>query len=389
LSDAPLRVGVVGCGNVTVARHIPAVNRLAGASVVAVADAIEARAATGRQVAELPESQAFSSFSAMADACDLDYALVAVPPFVRRVIVEDAFARGLDVLSEKPLATRPSEAALMIERGRSLGRKLGMVHNYLYFPEYQLVRELIDQGEVGELRHIATNFLSVPDAPGNDEFQPRWRHDVEAAGGGVLMDMIHVFYLAEFLMGGQIAGVSAVVDNFGLPNEQVEDFVLAHLFFPEGYASVNLSWGEGPGGLEVTGSRGRILAFYEDFTTGPFSTFDELTLVNESGKKSYRPRRGQEVIDDTFDVLHLDFLEAVRDDRDPVATGEDGARSLQAALATYSSGMLGRRIPLPLGVDDPVFQEGVVGLRNIPPQDLDRLRRKSLFGMRPVGDALS
>lgn len=386
MSETPLRLGVVGCGNVTVERHIPAVNRLEGASVVAVADPAATRVAAGRRVAELPESQAFSSFSAMADACDLDYVLVAVPPSARRVMVEDAFERGLDVLSEKPLATRPSEAALMIERGRSLGRKFGMVHNYLYFPEYRLVRELIDQGEVGELRHIATNFLGVPDAPGNDEFRPRWRHDVEQAGGGILMDMIHVFYLAEHLMGSQIAGVSAVVDNLGLPNEEVEDFVLAHLYFPDGYASVNLSWGQGPGGLEVTGSTGRILAFYEDFTTGPFSTFDELTLVNESGKKTYRPRRGQEVIDDTFDALHLDFLQAIRDDRDPVATGEDGARTLQAALATYSSGMLGRRIPLPLRVDDPIFQDGVVGLRNIPPHEIDPLRRKSLFGMRPVGD---
>jgi len=389
VTETALRLGVVGCGNVTVERHIPAVNRLEGARVVAVADTVDTRLAAARQIAGLPESQTFSSFSAMADACDLDYVLIAVPPSVRRDMVEDAFERGLDVLSEKPLATRPSEAAHMNERARNLGRKYGIVHNFLFFPEYRLVRELIDQGEVGELRHIATNFLGVPDAPGNDEFRPRWRHDVEEAGGGVLMDMIHVFYLAEYLMGGQISGVSAVVDNLGLPDEQVEDFVLAHLYFPEGYASVNLSWSQGPGGLEVTGSRGRILVFYEDFTTGPFSTFDELTLVNESGKKIYRPRGGQEVIDDTFDALHQDFLEAVRDNRDPVATGEDGARSLQAALATYSSGMLGRRVPLPLGVDDPIFQEGVIGLRRISPQEFDPLRSKSLFGMQPVGDSPS
>lgn len=389
MTETALKLGVVGCGNVTVERHIPAVNRLEGARVVAVADPVDTRVAAAREVAELLDSQAFSSFSAMADACELDYVLVAVPPSVRRAIVEDAFERGLDVLSEKPLATRPADAAQMIERAQSLGRKFGMVHNYLFFPEYRLVRDLVDQGEVGELRHIATNFLGVPDASGNDDFRPRWRHDVEEAGGGVLMDMIHVFYLAEYLMGDPIAGVSAVVDNLGLPDEQVEDFVLAHLYFPESYASVNLSWSQGPGGLEVTGSRGRILAFYEDFKTGPFSTFEELTLVNETGKKVYRLRGGQETIGDTFDALHLDFFEAVRDDRDPVATAEDGARSLQAALATYSSGMSGRRVPLPLGVDDPIYREGVVGLRHIPAQEFDSFSRRSLFGMQPVGDTTS
>ena len=384
-----MRLGVVGCGNVTVERHIPAVNRLDGAQVAAVADPIDTRVAAARAVAELPESQVFNSFSAMVDTCELDYVLVAVPPSIRRAIVEDAFERGLDVLSEKPLATRPSEAAQMIERAQSLGRKFGMVHNYLFFPEYRLVRELVDQGEVGEVWHIATNFLGVPDYPGNKEYRPGWRHDAEEAGGGVLMDMIHVFYLAEYLIGHQIAGVSAVVDNLGLPDEQVEDFVLAHLYFPESYASINLSWSQGPGGLEVTGSRGRILVFYEDFKTGPFSTFEEMTLVNEAGKKVYRPRGGQEALDDTFDEVHGDFIEAIREDRDPIATAQDGARSLQAALATYFSGMLGCRVPIPLEEDDPIFQEGVAGLRHVPPQEFDRLRRKSLFGMQPVGGTTS
>jgi predicted dehydrogenase len=382
-------VGAVGCGNVTVNRHIPAVNRLEGAQVVAVADPTASRALAALQAADLPSSMSFDSFDAMAAACELDYLVVGAPQSVRLPIIEHAFERGLDVLSEKPIATRPSDAAHIVERAQELGRTFGMVHNYLYFPEYRLVRELIDQGEVGELRHIAINLLGIPDDPGNEDYSPRWRHDVEAAGGGVLMDLIHVYYLAEYLMGSQISGVSAVVDNFGLPGEQVEDFVLAHLYFPEGYASVNVSWSQGPGGIEVTGSEGRILAFYEDFKTGPFSTFDEMTLVNGAGKKTFQPRQGTEVIDDTFDDLHKDFLQAIRDGRDPVATAEDGARTLQAALATYSSGMLGSRIPLPLSADDPVYQEGVVGLRRSSIDEFDPLRRKPLFGLQPVGDTTS
>jgi len=389
VNQAALRVGAVGCGNVVVVRHIPAVNRVEGAQVVAVADPVEARARTAQEAAGLPASMAFNSLEAMAQTCELDYVVVGVPPSVRRPIVEKAFELGLDVLTEKPIATRPSEAAKMIERAQALGRKFGMVHNYLYFPEYRLIRELIDQGEVGELQHIAINLLGVPDDPGNEEYRPRWRHDIEAAGGGVLMDLIHVFYLAEFLMSSQISGVSAVVDNFGLPEVQVEDFVLAHLYFPKGYASVNVSWSQGPGGLEVTGSHGRILAFYEDFETGPFSTFDEMTLVNDAGKKTYQPRHRTEATDDTFDELHRDFIEAIREGHEPAGTAQDGARSLQAALATYASGMLGRRVPLPLSSDDPIYQEGVVGLRHDSTDEVDQLRRKTLFGMQPVGETTS
>ncbi len=389
MNQAALRVGAVGCGNVVVVRHIPAVKRVEGAQVVAVADPMDARAHAAQEAAGLPASMAFDSLEAMTKACALDYLVVGVPPSVRRPIVEKAFELGLDVLTEKPIATRPSEAARMIELAQALGRTFGMVHNYLYFPEHRLIRELIDQGEVGELLHIAINLLGVPDDPGNEEYRPRWRHDVDAAGGGVLMDLIHVFYLAEFLMSSQISGVSAVVDNFGSTEEQIEDFVLAHLYFPNGYASVNVSWSQGPGGLEVTGSRGRILAFYEDFKTGPFSTFDEMTLVNEAGKKTYQPRRGTEVTDDTFEELHRDFIGAIRESREPAGTAQDGARSLQAALATYASGMLGRRVPLPLSPDDPIYQDGVIGLRHGSTDEVDRLRRKTLFGMQPAGETTS
>ena len=370
-------------------RHIPAVSRIEGAQVVAVADPVNSRARAAQEAAGLPASMAFVSLHAMAAACELDYLVVGVPPSLRRPIVEAAFELGLDVLTEKPIATCPSDADKMIEQAQALGRKFGMVHNYLYFPEYRLIRELVEQGEVGELQHITVNLLGVPDDPGNEEYRPRWRHDLGSAGGGVLMDMTHVFYLAEFLMDGQISGVSAVVDNFGSPEEQIEDFVLAHLYFPKGYASVNVSWSQGPGGLEVTGSRGRIMAFYEDFKTGPFSTFDKMTLVNDAGIKTYQPRHGTEATDDTFDELHKDFIEAIREDRNPVGTAQDGARTLQAALATYASGMLGRRVPLPLSVDDPIYQEGVVGLRHSSTDGVDRLRRKTLFGMRPVGDTTS
>jgi len=389
VNQSALRMGAVGCGNVVVERHIPAVNRVEGAQVVAVADPADARARAAQEAAGLPPSMAFDSLEAMAQACELDWLVVGVPPSVRRPIIEKAFELGLDVLTEKPIATRPTEADKMIEQAQALGRTFGMVHNYLYFPEYRLIRELVDQGEVGELQHIAINLLGVPDDPGNEEYRPRWRHDVEAAGGGVLMDMIHVFYLAEYLMSSQISGVSAVVDNFRSPDEQVEDFVLAHLYFPDGYASINVSWSQGPGGVEVTGSRGRILAFYEDFKTGPFSTLDEMTLVNKAGKKTYQPRHGTEATDDTFDELHKDFIEAIRDDRNPVGSAQDGARSLQAVLATYASGMLGRRVPLPLSADDPIYQEGVVGLRRSSTDGVDRLRRKTLFGMQPVGDPTS
>ena len=107
MNQSPLKVGAVGCGNVVVVRHVPAMNRVEGAEVVAVADPVDARARAVQEAAGLPASMASDSLEAMAKACALDYLVVGVPPSVRRPIVEKAFELGLDVLTEKPIATRP------------------------------------------------------------------------------------------------------------------------------------------------------------------------------------------------------------------------------------------------------------------------------------------
>ena len=62
--QSPLKVGAVGCGNVVVTRHIPAVMRVEGAQVVAVADPVDARARAAQEAAGLSDSKAFDSLEA-------------------------------------------------------------------------------------------------------------------------------------------------------------------------------------------------------------------------------------------------------------------------------------------------------------------------------------
>src|SRR4029078_13050249 len=127
--------------------------------------------------------------------------------------VQDCAAAGVHVLTEKPLSTIPRDGQAMIDLMHDAKLQFGMVHNYLYYPEYRLARELSMDGSIGQLRHVTLNFLGVPDNPGAAEYRPGWRHDVVEAGGGILMDMLHVAYVAEMLMGEPIPAVSAVFDN--------------------------------------------------------------------------------------------------------------------------------------------------------------------------------
>jgi predicted dehydrogenase len=385
-ADTPLKVGVIGCGNVVANDHAPALRHLDSVEAVAVSDPAPANRERVLSLLDLPAEAGFETHLAMLDAHSLDYALVATPPNIRRQIVADCADRGVHVLSEKPLATRPADAQNMENTMTAAALRSGMVHNYLHYPEYVLLRELIASGAIGELRHIALNFLGVPDNPGSRGFNPQWRHDPDMAGGGVLMDMIHALYLAEHLVGEEAQAVSAVIDNLGYAGGQVEDLALLHLYFQRSYGSVNMAWAEGPGGVEVTGDAGRILVFYRDHGTGPFSTLESFTLYNEEGRREFQPRQSQalgqsQTSASNFVAVHEEFSRAVSEDRQPIAPFGAGRRSLETAMAAYASAVEGHVVPLPLAADHPAFQIGLAGLRQVTPWSGSRPVQRGFFGL--------
>ncbi len=374
------QVGLIGCGNVTLKAHIPALQALDFVTVVAVSDPVAELRKQALSLLGLPAEAGFETHAEMLDARQLEYVVVAVPPSHREPILADCARSGVHVLTEKPLATRPSDAQRMQALMAEAGLRLGLVHNYLYFPEYRLLRQLISRGELGQVRHISLNFLGVPDNPGVAGYRPHWRHDPLQAGGGVLMDMIHSIYLAEYLVDEPIRAVSALVDNLGYPEGVVEDLALLQLQFSEAYATIQMGWGVGPGGVEVSGSEGRVLIFYEDYGTGPFSTLSGFTLVTGAGRREFTLER-ERSSHESFVAIHQDFVDAVREGRQPVAPGAAGQRALEAALAAYASAHSGHVVELPLGPDHPVYRLGVAGLDELTPWPGSRVRHRGLFGI--------
>ncbi len=381
MSRAAIRVGLVGCGNVTLLQHAPALKNHPDAKVVALVDPVAARRDQVAALLDLPSELAFSSVDQMLAATELDYAVVTVPPAFRRPIIEGCARHGVHVLAEKPIATIPSEAASMRDTMARADLQFGMVHNYLYFPEYRLLRRMIEEGAIGQVRHIALNFLGVPDKPGNPDYRPAWRHDPLESGGGVLMDMIHALYLAEYLIGHPARSVMAAVDNQGYPEGQVEDLALLTLAFDGSYAQIQMAWGVGPGGVAVTGTTGRLLIFYENYGTGPFAPVQEFLRIGQNGQQWTAPATEFERAS-TFRPLHENFMQAIQGTAELAAPAADGQRALEAALGAYASGLQGSTVALPLPEDNPVFLHGLRGLAQLPVSEDSPLWRRALFGIR-------
>ena len=104
------------------------------------------------------------------------------------------------------------------------------------------------------------------------------------------MDMLHVVYLANWFMGGPPLAVSAWVDKRLEGDGDVEDIALVRYVYPNGQALVNMAWGVGPGGVEIGGTRGRVVMTNTEFGTHPFVPAARLDVVAESGSRSWTPR---------------------------------------------------------------------------------------------------
>lgn len=381
-----LNVGMIGCGNVVSYGHRPALTTLPDVALVALADITPARREIGKDWFALADENLYEDYKDVLAREDVEAVVVTVPQQFRRQIVLDALAAGKHVLSEKPLADTPAVAAELVNAAKEAKLTFGMVHNYHFFPEYRQIKALIDAGTVGDVRVLTLNYLGVIDHPGAKEYQADWRHTM-GAGGGVMMDMIHAVYLAEWLMGQPARQVNAFVDAPEYAHRQpvIEDQALFQIAFDRGYALINMAWGEGVGGVDVSGSEGHLRLRYHQHHTSGFNQPIELYSVRDWQRTEHVLNNLPEHMDNigrSFTELWADFRDAIREGREPIAPASAGQRALELALAGYLAGVSGRTQTLPIASDHPVYHKGIAGMAETEVWDQSKTKRAGIFGLR-------
>jgi predicted dehydrogenase len=137
---------------------------------------------------------------------------------------------GKHVICEKPLGRDADESYEIWQRVAATGVKHLCAFNYRFVPAVRLAREMIDAGELGEIRHFRGRYLQDW---GDDPSLDTWRFHPDEAGSGALGDLgAHVVDLARYLV-GDVASVSGLVKTF-LPGRQVDDAIEAAVEFENG-----------------------------------------------------------------------------------------------------------------------------------------------------------
>lgn len=327
--SAPVGVAVVGCAH---GPHAWSYARaLAGSANAWLVGAYDEHPALAEPLARDFGAPVHTDPAVLVGSAEVQAVVVCSATAHDRRHVELAASLGRHVLCEKPIATTVEDATAMVAACDRAGVQLHTAFPSRFLPLVRQVRRVLQEGQIGDLLAAVAGNRGVPPLP---PAYPDWITTPELSGGGALIDhSVHLTDVLRHLSGAEVTRVTAEVAT--RPGLAVEDLALLSLVFDSGMvASLDPSWSVPAGNpwdydfyLRLLGTAGSL-----DLT----DLAESLDLVSGSAGPGLRLAPFGDDVDATMIEA---FVASVRTGavQDPCATGVDGLRALEVALAGYAS----------------------------------------------------
>jgi len=320
-SQAKTGWGLIGASTIAREYMIDAIRAQAGHDVVAVMSSSAERA------------KAFAAENRIDSACDSLDVLLA-DPSVRVVYVSTtnelhrpqvlaAAKAGRHVLCEKPLALTVEDAADMVRACREAGVVMATNHHLRNAATHRKIRELIRGGAIG--RPLFARVFHAVYLPPHLQ---GWRLDKPQAGGGVILDItVHDIDTLRFLLDAEPVEAVGIAQSASMAREGLEDGAMSVVRFDNGVLAQlhdAFTLKHAGHGIEIHGDAGSVIG-RNVMSQRPVG---EVVLRNDAG---------EQVVPVEHEGLYVRgvgaFCAALQGNGTPAATGEDGVRSLAAAIA--------------------------------------------------------
>ena len=254
--------GIIGVGDVCEVKSAPAMNLIEGSRLVAVMRRNGDKAKDYAARHHVPRW--YNDAEALINDPEVNAVYIATPPGFHCEYTLKAAQAGKPVYVEKPMARTYDECMTMIEACKNAAVPLFVAYYRRTLPHFLKVKEIIDNGIIGEVRMINIDLVK-PVEPDIVAFQAdNWRVDPDIAGGGYFYDLAsHQLDFLDYVL-GPVQNVKGYASNqAGM--YKAEDIVTAIFSFENGVLGTG-SW---------------------CFTTSEASDRDVTTIVGSKGQLSY------------------------------------------------------------------------------------------------------
>ena len=316
----PVRLGILGAARIAPFAVLKHARMLAAVDVVAVAEEYRPERHLQRYAKKHGIPQTYRSFDALLANPDIDAVYVPLPIGMHAEWCIKAIEAGKHVLCEKPFAANAAEAERVLRVAQQTDLVVAEAMHFRYHPLVDRVRQIIRDGEVGDVERIKASFSAY--LPFDD-----FRFHYES-GGGAMIDM--GCYPIGFIRAVTEEEPVVLQAEAGLHGKLIDRWMRARMRLPSGGA-VSMFVGMRCSKLlsvsmKIEGSRGsiRILNFIkpEVYHRVRVRTDGRIRREHVPGGSTYRAQLAA-------------FAEAVRAGTQPVTTVSDSVKNMRVIDAVY------------------------------------------------------
>lgn len=358
-----LNFALIGCGRISL-KHIDALVANSDEIVaVAFVDVIKSRAKERANIykEKMKEKgidvkpEVFDDYITMLEKVKPDLVSVATESGYHPFIVKDCLKKGCHVICEKPMALSIKDADMMIEYSKKYNRKLAVSFQNRFNYTVQLARKAYEEGRFGKIMYVTANIRWNRDM--NYYKQAPWRGTWKLDGGTLMNQCTHNIDLLSWFLGNDVCEVYGVTARF-CKEIEAEDFGTAIIKTKNGAIGIIEGTADTfPKNLEetlyISGTTGTVklggLAVNKIETWRFLDQSEKGDIEEKMINTSYNLGEDyQAVYGFGHTPLYKDMIDAIKNNRDPYITGEEGKKALEIILAIYKSQKTGRPVKLPL-----------------------------------------
>ncbi|HEV2327255.1 MAG TPA: Gfo/Idh/MocA family oxidoreductase [Verrucomicrobiae bacterium] len=324
-----IKVGVVGCGywGPNLVRNFRA---LPDCNLKMMSDLSEQRLAHLKTL--YPEVEGVTDFRHLLNGSGLDAIVVATAVKTHFPLAKASLSAGKHTFIEKPMALSSAECEELIDIAQRKGLVLMVGHTFLYSPAVKKIKEIVDNGDIGEIRYICARRLNLG----------LFQKDINVA-----WDLApHDISIALYIMGEMPMMVNCRGSAHVTPG--IEDVTSMCLTFPkQRTAIIHSSWLDPRKVREMTIVGSRRMIVYDDVTQlekirifdarverpPHYDTFAEFHYAYHYGDM-YAPYIKQE---EPLKSECQHFLDCIRDGTQPLTDGEQGLELVRILEASSDS----------------------------------------------------
>ncbi|MBC8427639.1 Gfo/Idh/MocA family oxidoreductase, partial [bacterium] len=337
-----IRVGFIGLGHNGIG-HIEAHRRVGKSEVVALCDANPERLENASK--RFGIKQMYRSAEELCAQADIEAVSINTgDPFHTEPFLT-AVENGKHVFVEKPLANSIDQVEAMVAAARAADEKLKIVVGYIlrFNPMYEVIHELCHTGQLGQVYYMEADYIHnlLYQAKQTDTLTGvNWYLEYERpmVGGGS-----HPFDLLRWFSGAQVVEVSGYSNHVAFPAMKENDCQVALFRFDNGaIAKVAALYAPRLGmpphnNLRIYGTRGAVER-------------DQVAIAKDAEDihPELQPIAAEHIAGHPFDREIEDWLDSIREDRNPRCDLFDGANSTVATLMAVEAMATGKALSVPV-----------------------------------------